>query len=56
MVGINPSFISGMFFIIPCLDDFVKADLRTVTFDVPPQEVGMKLDYIYKMTDWLKAI
>jgi len=32
----------GMFFIIPCLDDFVKADLRTVTFDVPPQEILTK--------------
>ncbi|KAI0230775.1 Mechanosensory protein 2 [Lamellibrachia satsuma] len=29
----------GLFFIIPCIDNFVKADLRTVSFDVPPQEI-----------------
>lgn len=32
----------GMFFIIPCLDHFVKCDLRTVSFDVPPQEILTK--------------
>ncbi len=30
-----------MFFIIPCIDNFVKVDLRTVTFDIPPQEVSV---------------
>ncbi|MCI2429166.1 slipin family protein [Candidatus Acetothermia bacterium] len=29
----------GLFFIIPIIDQVVKVDLRTVTFDVPPQEV-----------------
>ena len=29
----------GIFFILPCLDNYMKVDLRTVTFDVPPQEV-----------------
>ncbi len=28
-----------MFFIIPCMDSLNKVDLRTVSFDVPPQEV-----------------
>lgn len=32
----------GIFFIIPCLDNFVKVDLRTVSFDVPPQEILTK--------------
>jgi len=32
----------GMFFIFPCLDDLVKVDLRTVSFDVPPQEILTK--------------
>lgn len=32
----------GMFFIIPCLDNFVKVDLRTISFDVPPQEILTK--------------
>lgn len=29
----------GLFFIIPCMDAYTKVDLRTVSFDVPPQEV-----------------
>ena len=30
----------GIFFIIPCIDTYKKVDLRTVSFDVPPQEVS----------------
>ena len=30
----------GVFFIIPCVDIYEKIDMRTQTFDVPPQEVG----------------
>ncbi|CAF4755990.1 unnamed protein product [Rotaria sp. Silwood1] len=29
----------GLFFILPCVDLITKVDLRTVTFDVPPQEI-----------------
>jgi len=29
----------GIFFIVPCIDSYKKVDLRTVSFDVPPQEV-----------------
>ncbi|CAF0956441.1 unnamed protein product [Rotaria sordida] len=29
----------GLFFILPCVDMIIKVDLRTVTFDVPPQEI-----------------
>ena len=29
----------GVFFIIPCLDVYEKIDMRTSTYDVPPQEV-----------------
>ena len=29
----------GIFFVIPCVDSYNKVDLRTVSFDVPPQEV-----------------
>ena len=29
----------GIFFILPCIDSYKKVDLRTVSFDVPPQEV-----------------
>ena len=30
---------AGVFFIIPCVDIYEKIDMRTQTFDVPPQEV-----------------
>jgi regulator of protease activity HflC (stomatin/prohibitin superfamily) len=32
----------GLFFIIPFLDNMIKVDLRTVTLDVPPQDVITK--------------
>lgn len=32
----------GIFFILPCIDTFIKIDMRTVSFDVPPQEVLSK--------------
>ena len=32
----------GLFFIIPCTDEYFKVDLRTRTFDVPPQEILTK--------------
>jgi erythrocyte band 7 integral membrane protein len=32
----------GIFFIIPCIDTYTKVDLRTVSFDVPPQEILTK--------------
>ena len=38
----------GVFFIIPCLDVYQKIDMRTATYDVPPQEVmsGKILRYL----------
>ncbi len=32
----------GLFFILPCCDDIVIVDLRTVSFDVAPQEILTK--------------
>ncbi|XP_023216574.1 mechanosensory protein 2-like isoform X3 [Centruroides sculpturatus] len=32
----------GIFFIVPCIDTYCKVDLRTVSFDVPPQEILSK--------------
>ena len=29
----------GVFFIIPCLDIYEKIDMRSQTFEIPPQEV-----------------
>ena len=53
----------GIFFIIPCIDHYKKVDLRTVTFDVPPQALmnnmslltscNKKLLYnLYQSTTW----
>merc|ERR1712213_182093 len=54
----------GLFFIIPCMDTIVVTDLRTVTFDVPPQEVLTKdsvtvaVDAVvyYKIRDPMAAV
>ena len=32
----------GLFTIIPCVDSLHLVDLRTITFDVPPQEILSK--------------
>jgi len=32
----------GIFFILPCMDNYRKIDLRTVSFDVPAQEILSK--------------
>merc|ERR1711892_1121510 len=32
----------GLFFIIPCTDTYIKVDMRTVSFDIPPQEILTK--------------
>ena len=30
----------GLFFVLPCIETYQKVDLRTITLDVPPQEVA----------------
>nr|NP_001017597.1 uncharacterized protein LOC550260 [Danio rerio]AAH93290.1 Zgc:112408 [Danio rerio]AAI64461.1 Zgc:112408 protein [Danio rerio] len=40
----------GLFWIIPCMDTFRKVDLRTVSFDIPAQEVLTK-DSVTTMVD-----
>merc|ERR1712130_386628 len=32
----------GLFFVIPCTDSFIPVDMRTVSFDIPPQEILTK--------------
>jgi erythrocyte band 7 integral membrane protein len=32
----------GLFFILPCIDEYRKVDLRVVSFQVPPQEILSK--------------
>jgi len=38
----NKAVGPGLFFIIPCTDSFVKVDMRTISFDIPPQEILTK--------------
>lgn len=35
-------WFAGIFFILPCIENYAKVDLRTLTFDVPPQEILTK--------------
>ena len=30
----------GVFFIIPCIDIYQKIDMRTASYEIPPQEVS----------------
>ena len=30
----------GVFFILPCVDVYEKIDLRTATYEIPPQEAS----------------
>ncbi|XP_063233728.1 band 7 protein AGAP004871-like [Bacillus rossius redtenbacheri] len=54
----------GIFFVLPCIDQYRKVDLRTVSFDVPPQEVLTKdsvtvsVDAVvyYKVSEPLRAV
>jgi regulator of protease activity HflC (stomatin/prohibitin superfamily) len=36
------SCLSGIFFVLPCIESYQKVDLRTITLGVPPQEVSEK--------------
>ncbi|XP_065172917.1 band 7 protein AGAP004871-like [Atheta coriaria] len=54
----------GIFFVLPCVDSYRKVDLRTVSFDVPPQEaltkdsVTVTVDAVvyYRIQDPLNAV
>ena len=32
----------GVFFIVPCVDIYQKIDMRTASYEIPPQEVRSK--------------
>ncbi|XP_044295882.1 stomatin [Varanus komodoensis] len=32
----------GLFFVLPCTDTIIKVDMRTISFDIPPQEILTK--------------
>ena len=38
----------GVFFIIPCVDVYEKIDMRTCTYEIPPQEVRIVSDKIFQ--------
>ena len=40
----------GVFFIIPCVDVYEKIDMRTQTYEIPPQEVGRCFDNFGNLT------
>lgn len=49
----------GIFFLLPCIDKFLPVDVRTKSFDVPPQRVSkrslelkrrQKISYKYSLT------
>ena len=42
----------GVFFIIPCVDIYEKIDMRTQTFDVPPQEVNIIRKDFFSSQEW----
>lgn len=42
-----PFFLAGIFFILPCVDAYARVDLRTRTYDVPPQEVRTNLSQFF---------
>ena len=48
-------FTHQVFFIIPCLDVYQKIDMRTSSYDVPPQEVilGKERSYKKETTFWI---
>lgn len=48
LVGDEDNIISntsGIFFVLPCIESFAKVDLRTVSFNVPPQEVCLSIPF-----------
>ncbi len=36
------SYFNLILFRLPCIESYTKVDMRTVSFDVPPQEVSFK--------------
>ncbi|KAK3087602.1 hypothetical protein FSP39_008175 [Pinctada imbricata] len=39
LLGEDHRVIGGIFFVLPCIENYTKVDLRTVSFDIPPQEI-----------------
>ena len=43
----------GLFFVLPCIDTVNVVDLRTVTFDIPPQKVNCKWHHTRFLSSYL---
>ena len=43
--------ISGIFFVLPCIEAYQKVDLRTITLGVPPQEVSISKPWLWTLTN-----
>lgn len=43
----SPYCFVGLFFIYPCIDEFLRIDIRTISMDIPPQEVSLTHSYSY---------
>ena len=39
LLSFSPFSVAGIFFVLPCIETYQGVDLRTITLDVPPQEV-----------------
>ena len=56
-IGIAIFELSGIFFVLPCVENYTKVDLRTSAIDIPPQEVCFMYDqkyYIYTCNSLLQ--
>ena len=43
-----------VFFIIPCVDIYEKIDMRTATYEIPPQEVRMMMTIMTMMMTMMR--
>ena len=46
----------GLFFILPCTDEIRIIDQRTISFDVPPQEVRKIMRVLGSMRGWGRGL
>jgi regulator of protease activity HflC (stomatin/prohibitin superfamily) len=42
----------GVFFIIPCVDTYEKIDMKSQTFEIPPQEANLKISITWFIVYW----
>lgn len=52
----EPLAFPGIFFILPCIDAYARVDLRTRTYDVPPQEVSGAAPFTNSYTVYSESV